>query len=514
MRGGRPLGRLAVDERRRLPAALGLAVDDERGQGRAELAREPLLLGGERAQLARGGRLARRARRLELARDAVELERELLLRRELGHRRAELALELRVGLGRRGGAERGHLLEQPLGLALRARVLLGEELLRARRELVRLAHRLALLGVDDQRLEAEAAQRPPEVRVAPRGHRGGGGDPEAVRVQHGEHQALAEVVDGVVVHDRRRERALLGLLVADLGEDHRVRVGEPRAGRDAERVAELAALGDRRHAREGVAGERAVRLAEVADQVLQPLRVPRVAARVDLGQAAVEEVEREDRGGPVPRPGHDVSLLDAARLERARHRLLRERRLEAEPGAADRGRGADVPDHLLLDVLGLELPSRITIEIGHRHREPVARILGAPDRLDRAPERWVAEELTARALGGLPPRRARLGLAAGQRGGGQSDEESEGEARRDQGQGMASHGPAFLQPSCQPSALRSLIKSRRALAAAPGVVAAVAATAHSTPHSGPRRCAAGRTATESGRWRGSDRPVARQRPLA
>ena len=97
----------------------------------------------------------------------------------------------------------------------------------------------------------------------------------AVEVQDREHRAVADRVEELVRMPARRERARLGLAVADDARDDEIGIVERGAERVPDRVAELAAFVDRaRRLRRDVA-RHAARERELPEQPLHPLGVAR-----------------------------------------------------------------------------------------------------------------------------------------------------------------------------------------------------------------------------------------------
>ncbi len=179
-----------------------------------------------------------------------------------------------------------------------------------------------------------------DLLVAAPAEDGGTGDLVAVEVQDRQHRPVASRVEEGRHPPRTRERAGLGLAVADHAGHGQVGVVERRAGRVDEGVPELAALVDaarRLHA--DVAGDAAGR-GELAEE--RPDAVGVVTdVRIDLGVCALQPGGRHQGGAAVAGAGDvepvGVGLTDHAVEQGVEHR---------QPGA-----GAPVPQQPRLDVV-------------------------------------------------------------------------------------------------------------------------------------------------------------------
>ena len=234
----------------------------------------------------------------------------------------------------------------------------------------RLVHRLRVVAGDEaRRVPVALQQRAQLVLGDPREHRRVG-DLVAVEVQDRQHRAVARRVEELVRVPARRERARLGLAVADDAADEQVRVVERGAVGVHERVAELAALVDRarrlgRDVARDAAGER-----ELAEQLAHALLVARDVG-IDLGVAALQPRRGDEPGAAVAGPG-DVHRVEVALDDRAVH--VRVEEVEA-------GGGAPVAEQPRLDVLERQrlAQQRVVEQVDLADREVVG---GAPPRVD------------------------------------------------------------------------------------------------------------------------------------
>ncbi len=188
------------------------------------------------------------------------------------------------------------------------------------------------------RIPVPLEQRAQLLRGYP-GQHGRIGDLVAVQMQHRQHGAVARGVEELVRVPARRERAGLGLAVADHAAHQQIRVVERGAVGVRERVAELPALVDRpwrlrRHVTGDPAGE-----GELPEQRAQPrLVAPDVGVYLAVGPLQVDV--RDQSGAAVAGTGH----VEDAQIPRADH-TVQMRVDEVQP----RGR-APVAEQPRLDV--------------------------------------------------------------------------------------------------------------------------------------------------------------------
>ncbi len=197
------------------------------------------------------------------------------------------------------------------------------------------------------------------------------GDLVAVEVEDRQHGAVPDRVEEPASVPARRQRAGLGLAVADHAGHHEAGVVERRAAGVGQRVAKLPALVDRPGGlRRDVAGHPAGE-GELAQQLAHPGRVPR-DARVHLGVAALQPGVRQRGRAAVPRPDDDHHL-------RAVHG---DRAGQVRPDEVQPRRGAPVPQQPRLDVLRAQRLGQQ--RVGHQVDLPRRQVVGgAPVGVDR-----------------------------------------------------------------------------------------------------------------------------------
>ena len=246
---------------------------------------------------------------------------------------------------------------------------LVEDLVERRRH--QLVHLLGVGSLDEPRRVAVALEQGAELLGLDPGQHGRVGDLVPVQVQDRQHRAVACRVQELVRMPARRERAGLGLAVADHAQREQVRVVEHRSIRVQQRVAELAALVDRAGRLGRDVARDPARERELAEQPPQPLLVAG-DVRIDLAVGAVEIGARHQAGSAVARAG-DVDRAQLARPDRPVHVGVD----EVEP----RGR-APMSEQPRLDVLGPErlAQQRVVEQIDLPDRQIVR---GAPPGVDR-----------------------------------------------------------------------------------------------------------------------------------
>ena len=204
-----------------------------------------------------------------------------------------------------------------------------------------LVHLRGLLARDHVRGVAVAAQQRVQLVGGDAGQHRRVGDLVAVEVQDRQHHAVPPGVEELVRVPARRQRAGLGLAVADHAQRQQVRVVEHRAVGVHQRVAELAALVDRaRGLRGDVAGDAAGE-GELPEQGAHPVDVL-ADPGVHLGVGALEVGVGDEAGPAVARPGH-VEDVQVALPDHPVHVRVD----QVQP----RG-GPPVPEQARLDVLG------------------------------------------------------------------------------------------------------------------------------------------------------------------
>ena len=171
-------------------------------------------------------------------------------------------------------------------------------------------HALGLVAGDEDRPPAVTLQQRGELGVGdPRQHRRVR-DLVAVQVEDRQDGAVRPRVEELVRVPARRERAGLGLAVADDARDQQLGVVEGRPERVGERVAELAAFVDRAgRLRRGVAGD-AARERELPEEPPQPFLVP-ADLGVELAVGAFEVRVRDD-ARPAVAGARDVDRAQVA----------------------------------------------------------------------------------------------------------------------------------------------------------------------------------------------------------
>ena len=197
-----------------------------------------------------------------------------------------------------------------------------------------------LIALDEDRPVPVALQQGRELIARDARQHRRVGDLVAVEVQDRQHRAVADGVEELVRVPARRQRAGLGLAVADDAHDDQIRVVERRAVGVGQRIAELAALVDRpgrlgRDMARDPAGER-----ELAEQSPHALLVAR-DVRVDLGVSPLEPRAGHHRGAAMTRAG-DEDRVDVA---------LADRTVDVDVEEVQPGGRAPVPEQPRLDVL-------------------------------------------------------------------------------------------------------------------------------------------------------------------
>ena len=202
-----------------------------------------------------------------------------------------------------------------------------------------------------------------ELRLGNPGEDGRIRDLVAVQMQDRQHRAVGLRIQELVRVPAGRERARLGLAVADDAGDEQLGIVEGSAVRVRERVAEFAALVDRarclgRDVARDPAGE-----GELTEELVQPLLV-HAHARIDLAVGALEVRVRDERRPTVARPGH-VEHLEVARPDRPVEVRVDEVQSRGRP---------EMPEQARLDVLGRErLAEQRVVEQEHLSNREVVR---------------------------------------------------------------------------------------------------------------------------------------------
>ncbi len=268
-----------------------------------------------------------------------------------------------------GRAQHDHRPARPLGLAAAARGLLDAANIGDRR-IERGRHRLVHLGgvraLDEMRLVAVPDEQRLELLVADAREDGRVGDLVAVEVEDRQHRAVAERIDELVRVPGGRERAGLGLSVADHAGHDEIGVVEAGAIGMRQAVAQLAALVDgpggfRGDVRADLAGE-----GELLEELAHSLRVFALV-RVDLRVGAFEIGRAEHARRAVPGAGHEDDVEIVA-LDQA---------IEVQPDERQRRARSPVAEQAMLDVLDLQRFSeqRVAAQVDHADGQVIA---GAP----------------------------------------------------------------------------------------------------------------------------------------
>ena len=162
----------------------------------------------------------------------------------------------------------------------------------------------------------------------------------------------------------RRQRAGLGLAVADDRRDDQVRVVERGPAGVRRHVPEFAALVDRARRFGGAVAADPAGEGELLEEPEHPLLVL-AAVRVDLGVRPLQVARAEHARGAVPRSGHE-DHVQVVGLDRPAQVDVAEGQTRA---------GAPVAEQPVLDVLRLErlLQERVRLQVGHAQGEVVAR---------------------------------------------------------------------------------------------------------------------------------------------
>ena len=204
-----------------------------------------------------------------------------------------------------------------------------------------------VVALDEVRLVAVADHQVAQLVLGDAGQDGGVGDLVAVEMEDRQDGAVAHRVEELVRMPAGRQRAGLGLAVADDAADQQVGVVEGGAVGVRERVAELAALVDRAGGLgRDVAGD-AARERELAEELAHAVFVPG-DARVELGVAALEVRVGDQAGAAVP-GADDVDGVEVAGLDLAVH---------VGVDQVQARRGAPVAQQPRLDVARLERPAQ------------------------------------------------------------------------------------------------------------------------------------------------------------
>ena len=206
----------------------------------------------------------------------------------------------------------------------------------------RLVHRLGVVALDEPRAVAVAGHQRVELVVRDPAQHRRVRDLVAVELQDRQHGAVARRVEELVRVPARRQRAGLGLAVADHARREQVGVVEHRAVRVGERVAELAALVDRAGRLGRDVARDAARERELAEQPPHALRVTRDVG-VDLAVGALEPRARDEARAAVAGAGD----VDRAQV------VLADRAVEVRVDEVQPGRRAPVAEQPRLDVLRL-----------------------------------------------------------------------------------------------------------------------------------------------------------------
>ncbi len=207
--------------------------------------------------------------------------------------------------------QRGRVGDAALASLLLIRADLGDAVLHRRRH--RLVHALGVGAFDEIRRPAVAVEQVLQFLVRDARQQRRVVDLVAVEVQDRQHRAVANRVEELVDVPGGRQRAGLGLAVADHGRHDQVGVVEGRAAGVREHVAEFAAFVDRaRRFRRAVAADAAGER-ELLEELAQALFVLALV-RVDLRVRAFQVDRAEHPGRAVPGPGQEdhveVVLLD------------------------------------------------------------------------------------------------------------------------------------------------------------------------------------------------------------
>ena len=160
----------------------------------------------------------------------------------------------------------------------------------------------------------------------------------------------------------RRERARLGLAVADDAGDDQPRVVERRAEGVAQRIAELAALVDRTRRGGRHVARNAAREGELGEQLLQPILIL-ADVGIDLAVAALEIGVGHQRRAAMAGAG-DVEHVEIVRFDHP---------VQVDVDEVLTRRGAPMPHHQRLDMRKRQrLPQqRIVIEVDLPGRQVV-----------------------------------------------------------------------------------------------------------------------------------------------
>src|ERR1035437_6297146 len=192
---------------------------------------------------------------------------------------------------------------------------LVEDGVEGRREL--LMYQGGVVAGDEVWLVAISDHEVAQLVLRDAGQDRGVGDLVAVQGQDRQDRAVAHRIEELVRMPAGRQRAGLGLAVADDAANEQVRVVECRAEGMRQRIAELAALMDgARCLRRDVAGNAAWER-ELAEQLAHALLVLR-DARVELGVAALEVRVGDQSRTAVP-GADDVDGVEVAGLDLAVH---------------------------------------------------------------------------------------------------------------------------------------------------------------------------------------------------
>ena len=204
-----------------------------------------------------------------------------------------------------------------------------------------LMHQFGIVAFDEQRLVAEPAEEIVDLFVAHPPEHGRIGNLVAVEMQDRQHRAVMRRIEELVGVPGRRERAGLGLAVADDTGDDQVGIVECRAIGVHQRVTELSAFVDRarrfrRRVTRDAAGE-----GELSEQLAQSVGIARDIG-IDLAVAAFE-IGVGDHARAAMAGTADIEHADIQRADDA---------VEMGVNEVQSGRRAPMAEQTGLDVLG------------------------------------------------------------------------------------------------------------------------------------------------------------------
>jgi hypothetical protein len=234
-----------------------------------------------------------------------------------------------------------------------------------------LVHRRRVAALNEIRRVAVAGKQRLEFLVADARQDRRVGDLVAVQVEDWQHRSVANRVEELVRMPRGRERAGLGLAVADDACDDQIGIVERHPVGVRQAVTELAALVDRAGRLGGDVAADVPRERELLEEFPQAFRVLALV-RVDLRICAFE----------IRRPQHTGRAVAGTRDEEHVQVVLQDRAIQVHPHERQRGARAPVAKETMLDVLRSKRFAEewVVFQVDHPHREVVA---GAPVRVHR-----------------------------------------------------------------------------------------------------------------------------------